>query len=216
MHPAIGVTSYYLAPILASVGISDATHQAAVTLSIQTWNLVFAVTGASASDRYGRRVLWLSATTLMLIFLSTSELMAGLFSEIHIFEAGIAVVPMLFLFCGAYDFAYMPLFIAYPAEILPFQLRAKGLALALTTDGLACFFNQYVNPMAFAALEWRYFSIYLGFLCFFLAVIYFFFPETQGRSLEEVARIFEPKGFDEVGSPVDSVDLEKSSFALKP
>lgn len=187
------------------------------------WNLVFAVSGASVSDRYGRRVLWLSATTLMLIFLSTSTLMAGLFAEMQIFEAGIAVVPMLFLFCGAYDFAYMPLFIAYPAEILPFQLRAKGLAITLTMDGLACFFNQYVNPVAFAALKWRYFSIYIGMMCIALAIVYFFFPETQGRSLEEVARIFEPKKFEEpesqigseLQSPADSVDFEKVSFGSK-
>ncbi|OQD77092.1 hypothetical protein PENDEC_c003G03593 [Penicillium decumbens] len=188
-----GVTSYYLPPILASVGIKDSVHQAAVNISLQVWNLVFAVSGASTSDKYGRRTLWLSATSLMLIFLSTSELMAGLFAEMGVLAAGIAVVPMLFLFCGAYDFAYMPLFIAYPAEIMPFQLRAKGLAITLTTDSLACFFNQYVNPVAFGVLQWRYFSIYVGCLVVVLALVYFFFPETQGKSLEEVSQIFEKK-----------------------
>ncbi|KAJ5584351.1 uncharacterized protein N7459_004151 [Penicillium hispanicum] len=186
-----GVISYYLAPVLTSVGIKDASHQAAVNISLQIWNLIFAVAGASTSDRYGRRVLWLSATTLMLIFLSTCTVMAGLSSELHLIEAGIAVVPMLFLFCGAYDFAYMPLFIAYPAEILPFQLRAKGLAITLTTDSLACFFNQYVNPVAFDVLQWRYFLIYVGCLIIFLGVVYFLFPETQGKSLEGVSRIFD-------------------------
>jgi len=78
--------------------------------------------------------------------------MVGTFVEIGILAAEIVVVPMLFLFCRAYTFAYIPLFIAYPAEILPFQLRAKGLAITLTTDSLACFFNQHVNPIAFSAL----------------------------------------------------------------
>lgn len=200
----LGVTSFYLPPILASVGIKNSVHQAAVNISLQVWNLVFAVAGASTSDKYGRRTLWLCATTLMLIFLSTSEIMAGLFAEMGILPAGIAVVPMLFLFCGAYDFAYMPLFIAYPAEILPFQLRAKGLAITLTTDSLACFFNQYVNPVAFDALRWRYFSIYVGCLVVVLALVYFFFPETQGKSLEEVSQIFEKKDTKEDASPTDS------------
>jgi hypothetical protein len=87
--------------------------------------------------------------------------------------------------------AYMPLFIAYPAEILPFQLRAKGLAITLTTDSMACFFNQYINPVALAAIHWKYFTVYLGCLVIFMATIYFLFPETKGLSLEEVARIFE-------------------------
>ncbi|KAJ5923666.1 hypothetical protein N7454_008911 [Penicillium verhagenii] len=217
-----GVTSYYLPPILASVGIKHASHQAAVNISLQVWNLIFAVGGASTSNRYGRRVLWLSATTLMLIFLSTTTVMTGLFSELHIIEAGIAVIPMLFLFCAAYDFAYMPLFIAYPAEILPFQLRAKGLAITLTTDSLACFFNQYVNPVAFAVLQWKYFVIYIGCLIVFLGVVYFLFPETQGRSLEDVARIFEDGKILQVMSPTDSENegeseksFEKTSFAVK-
>jgi sugar porter (SP) family MFS transporter len=210
----LGVTSYYLPPILASVGIQDAVHQAAVNISLQVWNLVFAISGASTSDKYGRRTLWISATTLMLIFLSTSEIMAGLFAEMQVLAAGITVVPVLFLFCAAYDFAYMPLFIAYPAEILPFQLRAKGLAITLTTDSLACFFNQYVNPVAFGALRWRYFSIYIGCLVIVLALVYLFFPETQGKSLEEVSQIFEKKKVPEGTSPTDS-DGSQEFYVMK-
>lgn len=160
-------------------------------------------------------MLWLCATTLMIIFLSTSTVMAGLFHELHILQAGIAVVPMLFLFCAAYDFAYMPLFIAYPAEILPFQLRAKGLAVTLTTDSLACFFNQYVNPVAFSALKWRYFCIYVGCLVIVFGLVYLFFPETQGRSLEDVARIFEtPSVKDHEKVLSDSDGSKNSSFVM--
>lgn len=142
--------------------------------------------------------------------------MAGLFAEMNILKAGIIVVPMLFLFCAAYDFAYMPLFIAYPAEILPFQLRAKGLAVTLTTDSLACFFNQYVNPVAFSVLRWRYFSVYVGCLVIVLGLVFFFFPETQGSSLEEVAQIFENgkvKAHEVIVG--DSVGSKDSSFLIK-
>ncbi|KGO64626.1 Major facilitator superfamily domain, general substrate transporter [Penicillium italicum] len=196
-----GVVSYYLAPILESVGIYNASHQAAINISLQVWNLGFAVCGAMAADRYGRRKLWLIATLLMFIYLSAATTMSGLFQELHVLEAGIAVVPMLFLFCSAYDMAYMPLFIAYPAEILPFQLRAKGLAITLTTDSMACFFNQYINPVALSAIHWRYFTVYLGCLVIFGATIYFLFPETKGLSLEEVGRIFEKEKTYQVESP---------------
>ncbi|EPS34049.1 hypothetical protein POX_a00968 [Penicillium oxalicum] len=210
-----GVTSYYLPPILASVGITNAVHEAAVNISLQVWNLIFAVSGASLSNRLGRRTLWLSATTLMTIFLATATVMSGVFAEMRIIQAGIAVVPLLFCFNAAFDFAYMPLFIAYPAEILPFQLRAKGLAVTLTTDSLACFFNQYVNPVAFSALRWRYFSIYVGCLVVVFALVYFFFPETQGRSLEEVARIFETPQLKGQEANMSDSDVSKSSFVIK-
>lgn len=158
---------------------------------MQVWNLILSAAGAIASERYGRRILWLLATAGMLLFLSITTLVAGLFAELHIKAAGLAVVPMLFLFFGCFDLAYSPLFLSYPAEILPFQLRAKGIAVTLSVDAIACFFNQYVNPVAFSAIHWKYYFVYVGCLSFFLASVYFLFPETKGRSLEEVSRIFD-------------------------
>ncbi|KAJ5294577.1 hypothetical protein PENANT_c006G02710 [Penicillium antarcticum] len=186
-----GILSYYLAPILASVGITKSADQAAVNVSLQAWNFLLSAVGALASERYGRRILWLLSTAGMLLFLSLATLLAGLSTEQHLTAAGIAVVPLLFIFFGCYDMAYAPLFISYPAEILPFQLRAKGLAVTLSVDAAACFFNQYVNPVAFTALQWKYYSVYIGCLVVFLGLVYFLFPETKGRSLEEVAMIFD-------------------------
>ena len=187
----LGIISYYLAPILNSVGITQAADQAGVNLGLQVWNFMLAATGAVASEKYGRRFLWLLGTIIMLLFLSGTTIVSGLFMELNITAAGLATVPMLFLFFSGFDIAYSPLFIAYPAEILPFQLRAKGLAVTLMTDAAACFFNQFVNPVAFSAIRWKYYLVYIGCLSFFLTMIYFFFPETKGRSLEEVAKIFD-------------------------
>ena len=187
----LGIISYYLAPILNSVGITQAADQAGVNLGLQVWNFMLAATGAVASEKYGRRFLWLLGTIIMLLFLSGTTIVSGLFMELNITAAGLATVPMLFLFFSGFDIAYSPLFIAYPAEILPFQLRAKGLAVTLMTDAAACFFNQFVNPVAFSAIRWKYYLVYIGCLLFFLTMIYFFFPETKGRSLEEVAKIFD-------------------------
>lgn len=139
----------------------------------------------------------------MFIYLSAATTISGLFQELRVLEAGIAVVPMLFLFCSAYDMAYMPLFIAYPAEILPFHLRAKGLAITLTTDSMTCFFNQFINPVALATIHWKYFTVYLGCLVIFGLAIYFLFPETKGLSLEDVTRIFEKDETYQVETPKD-------------
>lgn len=202
-----GLLSYYLAPILASVGITKAADQAAVNVSLNVWNLLLAVAGAFASERYGRRILWLISTGAMIVFLSMSTLAAGLFAEKHLPAAGIAAVPLLFLFFGAYDIAYAPLFISYPAEILPFQLRAKGIAVTLSVDAVACFFNQYVNPVAFTAIAWKYYCVFLGCLIVFLGLIYLLFPETKGRSLEEVAMIFDKENKSE-GEREDRQDTD--------
>lgn len=120
---------------------------------------------------------------MMLNFLSGATIIAGLFAGLHLPAAGIAAVPKLFLFIGSYDFLYMPLFIAYPAEILPFKLRAKGIAIVLSTDALAGLLNQYINPVAFVVLHWRYYCVYLASLIMFWMLFSFLFPETKGMPL---------------------------------
>lgn len=182
---------------------------------MQIWNLIFSAVGAISSEHYGRRVMWLASTIMMLVFLSVTTVVAGLFSELRIAEAGVAVVPLFFLFIGSYALGFSPLFIAYPAEILPFHLRAKGLAVTLTTDAVACFFNQYVNPVAFAALQWKYYGVYIGCLLLFLAVIYFLFPETKGQSLEEVSKIFDRRKVLTVEDATSS-DSKEEPIAMKP
>jgi MFS family permease len=133
----------------------------------------------------------MTSTALMLVFFSAVTALSAVFAERHIKPAGSASVAMLFLFFGSYAIAYTPLSIAYPVEILPYHLRAKGLSLCLTVVFAAGFFNQYVNPIAFAALAWKFYFVYLACLAVFLILIYFFFPETKGRTLEEIAVVFD-------------------------
>ena len=55
----------------------------------------------------------------------------------------------------------------------------------------ALFFNNYVNPIALAAIGWKYYLVYVSWLLVELVVVYLFYPETRGPTLEEMARIFD-------------------------
>lgn len=54
---------------------------------------------------------------------------------------------MIFLFYGVAGFAWPGLTIAYCAKILPYNIRAKGLALSGTLTACASVFNQYGRSM---------------------------------------------------------------------
>ncbi|TPX17550.1 uncharacterized protein E0L32_012143 [Thyridium curvatum] len=186
-----GIVSYYLAPILNSVGVTDPVSQAGINLGLQVWNAVLAAMGALAAERYGRRILWLLSASGMLCAFIVVTALSGVFAERGIKSAGFAVVPFLFIFFGFYDIAFTPLSIAYPVEILPFELRSKGLSINLSVVFGAGFFNQYVNPIALDAIQWKFYFVYIGALTSMLPTIYFLFPETKGRTLEEIAVIFD-------------------------
>lgn len=52
-------------------------------------------------------------------------------------------------------------------------------------------FNQFCNPIALAAITWRYYAVYIGIDIVVLALIYFFFPETKNLTIEEVSLVFD-------------------------
>lgn len=52
-------------------------------------------------------------------------------------------------------------------------------------------FNMFVNPIALESIGWKYYFTFVFFLISFLVVAFFFYPETRGRTLEQVAFIFD-------------------------
>jgi hypothetical protein len=48
-----------------------------------------------------------------------------------------------------------------------------------------------VNPIALEAIQWKFYFVYIGTLAAMLPTIWFLFPETKGRTLEEIAVVFD-------------------------
>ena len=156
-----GIVSYYLAPILESVGIKDPSQQALINLGLQVWNAIMAINGAFAAEKFGRRPLWLISASGMLVSFSIVTALSAVYAEKSDPAAGKAVIGMLFVFFGFYDIAFTPLSFAYPVEILPYKLRSRGLSITLSTVFGAGFFNQYVNPIALQSLHWKFYFVSL-------------------------------------------------------
>jgi hypothetical protein len=128
--------------------------------------------------------------------------------------AGNAVIAMLVLYNGAYSLAWSGLLVAYAVEIVPYALRAKGLAVMFFCVNAALFFNNYVNPVALANIRWRYYIVYDVWLFVELATVYFFYPETKGPTLEEMAKIFDGDEAN-VGNVDMDIVREKVDIALE-
>lgn len=64
------LTSYYLAPILRLIGITEPPRQAGINAGLSVWGLICVMTAAQFIDRLGRRVLWLQGLIGMLIWFS--------------------------------------------------------------------------------------------------------------------------------------------------
>lgn len=69
------------------------------------------------------------------------------------------------------------------------------------------FFNTFVNPIALDAIGWRYYIVFIVVLVLFAVTAFFFYPETKGYSLEQVAVIFD--------GPVEREEDEEKRFEEK-
>ncbi|KAI9167959.1 sugar transporter [Paramyrothecium foliicola] len=187
----VGVVSYYLALVLTTVGITSVTDQTLISGCLQIWNLIWAVLAAAMVDRLGRRPLFLISSAGMLVSYITISGLSGSFANTGKGSVGLAVVPFLFIYYGFYDIAYTPLVVTYPAEIWPYQLRARGIALTQLSTYAAIFFNTFVNPIALDAIGWKYYVVFAVILVAICLTVYFFYPETKGHTLEEMDIIFD-------------------------
>lgn len=105
--------------------------------------------------------------------------------------AGYGVVVCLFLFDIMYNVACNPLLYSYTTEVMPFYMRSRGLAVKNLVGQVALITNMYVNPIALAEIGYHYYIFYLGLNCVWLTIIWLFFVETKGYTLEEIQLFFE-------------------------
>lgn len=78
----------------------------------------------------------------------------------------------------------------YPAEITPLSIRAPATALSTTANWIFNFMVVMVTPPAFASIGYNTYTVFACINAFMVPCVYFFYPETAYRSLEEMDEIF--------------------------
>ncbi|KAL4943967.1 hypothetical protein BDV06DRAFT_234082 [Aspergillus oleicola] len=186
-----GVVSYYLAIVLDTVGVTSTRDQLLISACLQVWNLILSAVGALLVDRAGRRPLFLTSASIMLVSYIIITGLSGGFASTGSASTGTAVIPFLFIYFAGYDIALTPLLVAYPCEIWPFTLRSRGLSVAWLSAIGALIFNTFVNPIALSAIGWKYYFVFCAILICYGLTAYFVYPETRGYSLENMALLFD-------------------------
>ena len=128
----------------------------------------------------------------MAIFLAWQAGIASKFSEPGYSNLGVGVAGLIsiFLFSGAFSASFGPVSWIYQSEIFPMNQRALGTAVSTASNWLNNVIIGQVTPYAFQTLGWKYFFVYVATNFSNAVVSYFLFPETKGKTLEEIG---EPK-----------------------
>ncbi|TAQ89900.1 hypothetical protein B7494_g1772 [Chlorociboria aeruginascens] len=192
------LSSYYLPAMLKSAGITD-QHIVLMLNGINpALSFLGALLGARLTDKVGRRPLLLYTTIFCAICFAvitgTSRLANPTIDTTidHVGNAAAAntTVAFIFIFGIVFSFGWTPLQSMYIAETLPTNTRAKGTAIGNFVSAVASTVIAYLSGPAFQNIHYYFYLVFVFWDLFEVVIMYFYFPETKDRTLEELEEVF--------------------------
>ncbi|CUS09539.1 unnamed protein product [Tuber aestivum] len=184
----VNVIAYYSSVIFKDSGFSVIDSLLA-SLGFGIINFLFAIPAVYTIDTFGRRFLLLTTFPLMGLFL----LFTGFSFWIPDREARIGCVALgIYLFGIVYSPGEGPVPFTYSAEAYPLYIRDLGMSLATaTTWGFNWLLSMTWLPLVRAFKPQGAFGYYAAWNGIGFVLVLLFLPETKGRTLEELDRVFE-------------------------
>lgn len=202
--------SYYLVPVLKSVGVTSHHTQNVINLALSCWSWGVGITASIIIGYVARRHVYLYSAISMLFVFTGWIAASAVYTNTKSHAAGSAVIAMLPLYFLAYQPGMNCLTYVYGAEIWPYATRAKGITmLQIMSRGLT-FVGNFCNPIGLQNLGYRYLFLYWSVIIVEIVTIYLFYPETKGLSLEEIKIVFE--GADEQTMAAMAVEADKGGI----
>ncbi|KAI8071552.1 general substrate transporter [Gongronella butleri] len=213
----VNVATYYGATLYVALGFSTQTSLLVNALFSVAGPVTNFITITSILDRVGRvKLLWTGnltmGTCLLLIaalyghFPGVKDAAAGVDPY---YAAHVAIIVFMFLFTISFSLSYGPVSWVLQSEVFPLRVRSVGNGVATASNWAMNVWISYATPAALANISWRYFFVYMATNYVFAAITFFFFVETKGKSLEELAFML---GDDDINDHVGRVqDVEKAA-----
>lgn len=185
----INVVNYYQTDIYEGVGITGHT----VTLLASLYGMVgpaFNLICIFYVDRFGRRsALYITGVAMAIDLAIVMGLTANYSGTDNKVGQGFAIA-FVFLFSAIYSLGYNSIHYIYVPEIMNQEVRAKGTAVAVICNVLVNIVFNQISPIAFSNVGFKYYGVFIALNCVGAIVVFFFFPETKGKSLEEINALF--------------------------
>ena len=183
--------SYYQNLLFQLIGYTTDYAKTRINIANQCWSLLNAMIIALIVTRFRRRWMFmLSAGSMTLVFMSMTICFQRLGhakdNDYTNKSAQYAALFFYFAYSPCYNIGNNSLTYTYLVELFPYAQRSMGIGFEQIFGKLGGFFSINVNPIAMKALNWKYFAIYCGWITFEFLFVYFMYPETYNRTLEEL------------------------------
>ncbi|KAI0706643.1 general substrate transporter [Earliella scabrosa] len=198
----MNIMMYYIVYVFQGAGLSGRRGNLIASSVQYILNVVFTVPAIIYIDRWGRRPMLLAGTFLMGFWLYLVGGLQGGFGNwgdvdgdrVWIISSndGVtkAVICFSYFFVCSFAITMGPVSWTYPAEIFPMRVRAKAVSLSTSANWIFNFALAWAVPPGLATIAWKTYFIFGTFNFAAFIHIFFMFPETAGRTLEEIEEVF--------------------------
>ena len=140
----------------------------------------------------GRRFLMLFSSAGQFVCYA---IITGLLSQVVLDDPsttkyGSASIAFFFLYYLFFGFGWQGIPWLYPTEVNSLGMRTRGAGLGTATNWIINFMVVEITPPGIGSLGWKFYIIWTVFNFSFIPIVYFLYPETAGRSLEDLDRFF--------------------------
>ncbi|CAE6442431.1 unnamed protein product [Rhizoctonia solani] len=198
----INLITYYATLLFERLGINDLKSRILAACNGTEYFLASLI-AVWLIEKVGRRKLMIFGAIGQTI---TMVLLAVL-GSIDRSSTNLVSAVLLFVFNSFFAIGWLGMTWLYPAEITPLRIRQPANALSTASNWAFNFMVVMVTGPSFENIGYHTYTVFACLNAFIIPVVYFYFPETAGRSLEDMDVVF-AQAYNEGISPV-SVSLRK-------
>ncbi|OQV01787.1 hypothetical protein CLAIMM_07081 [Cladophialophora immunda] len=181
-------TSYYMPLMAQNAGVTSEKQRLLMNALQSPIMTIGTLLGVRFIDIAGRRPMLMGSSSVCSFCVLMLVICSALQNTHH--GLGLVGISFVYVFLFAFAFVWTPCQALYPAEVLAYNARAKGLAMSGLWLNIVSFINTYAAPVGMTNGGWKFYILYLCVDVLGIVFIYLFFVETKGRSLEEIDDIF--------------------------
>ncbi|XP_073121763.1 putative polyol transporter 1 [Henckelia pumila] len=183
----------YSPEIFEKAGIKNDTDKLLAMMAVGFTKTIFILVAMFLLDRIGRRPLLLSSMAGMILSLVGLDTGLKIISNTDhklIWAISLCIACVL-AFVGFFSIGMGPIAWVYSSEIFPLRLRAQGCSMGVAANRV----TSGIISMTFLSLNKGIsiggtFFMYAGIACVSWVFFYTLFPETLGKTLEEMESSF--------------------------
>jgi SP family xylose:H+ symportor-like MFS transporter len=190
----INVVLYYATDIFKGMGMST-NASLMQTIIVGAVNLVFTVVAILSVDHFGRKPLQIIGALIMAVS------MISLGADFWLGGKGMIALVCMLVYIAGFAVSWGPVTWVLLSEIFPNQIRGKAMALAVAAQWVANYLVSWTFPMLdknpYLVEHFKHgfaYWIYGGMSILAALFMWKFVPETKGRSLEQMEKLWHVAG----------------------